>query len=626
MKDKNKKIHVFKSEVKELLHLMIHSLYSNKEIFLRELISNASDAIEKLRFEKLYNPEKYTKNTYIPKIQISVKKTENEIIISDNGIGMTEKEVINNLGTIAKSGTKSFLNQMKNIKNQEKNEFIGQFGVGFYSSFIVSEKVSVYTKHASAKKTESGILWISEGKGEYSIEKFSTKEHGTKIVLSLKPSEQEFLDNWKVKQIIKKYSDHISIPIEIDNYDKKTKIISWEKINEAQALWTQNKNNIKKKDYQEFYKYITHDSEKPLTWSHNTVEGNQEYISLLYIPKKATWDMWHRENKHGLKLYVKHVFIMDEATQFLPNYLRFVKGIIDSQDLPLNISREILQDSSITNILRKTLTKRILKILHTLSLDNDKKYQKFWNIFGLVIKEGLAEDSENQKIIANLLRFSSIQVGSEEQTLSLKRYIDNMVKGQNKIYFLTSDSYKSALNSPHLEIFKEKKIDVLLLSDRIDEWMMNYLTDYNNIKFQSVSKADDSLKELISNQNNNNDDKKIFDNFIEKIKKILKNKVKDVRITYRLNNTPAIVLTDTNDMSTQMAKIFSAAGQPIPKIKYILEINPTHPLVKKIQKIDNELEFSNWIKILFEQSVLAEKGTLENPHIFINRLNTLLLQ
>ncbi|VFP77885.1 molecular chaperone HtpG [Buchnera aphidicola] len=624
MKNKNKKVHVFKSEVKELLHLMIHSLYSNKEIFLRELISNSSDAIEKLRFEKLYNPEKYTKKVYVPKIQISIKKTENQIVISDNGIGMTEKEVINNLGTIAKSGTKSFLNQMKNIENKEKNEFIGQFGVGFYSAFIVSEKVSVYTKHAS-EKTESGILWISEGKGEYSIEEFATQEHGTKIVLSLKTSEQEFLESWKIKQIIKKYSDHISIPIEIDNYDKKTQTISWEKINEAKSLWTQNKNKITKKDYQEFYKYITHDSEKPLTWSHNTVEGNQEYTSLLYIPKKATWDMWHRENKHGLKLYVKHIFIMDEATQFLPNYLRFVKGIIDSQDLPLNISREILQDSTITNVLRKTLTKRILKILNTLSLNKSKKYQKFWNIFGLVIKEGLAEDSENQKNIADLLRFSSIQTESIEQTLSLKKYVNNMVKGQNKIYFLTSDSYQSALNSPHLEIFKEKKIDVLLLSDRIDEWMMNYLTDFNNIKFQSVSKADDSLKELISNENKP-DDKNIFDDFIKKTKKILTNKVKDVRITYRLKSTPSIVLTDTNDMSTQMAKIFSSAGQPVPQIKYILEINPTHPLVKKIQKIENESEFSNWINILFEQSVLAEKGTLENPHIFINRINTLLLK
>ncbi|VFP83790.1 molecular chaperone HtpG [Buchnera aphidicola] len=623
MNDNNKKIHIFRSEVKELLHLMIHSLYSNKEIFLRELISNSSDAIEKIRFEKLYNPEKYTKNLYIPKIQISINKKEKKIIISDNGIGMTSQEVIKNLGTIAKSGTKSFLNQIQNIKNKEKNEFIGQFGVGFYSSFIVSDIVSVYTKHAS-NKTKYGTLWISKGKGEYSVETVHMEEYGTKIILSLKPSEQEFLENWKIKQIIKKYSDHISIPIEIENYDEKTKTISWEKINEAQALWTQNKNNITKESYQKFYTYITHDTEKPLIWSHNKVEGKQEYINLLYIPKKATWDMWHRENKHGLKLYVKHVFIMDEATQFLPNYLRFVKGIIDSQDLPLNISREILQDSAVTHILRKTLTKRILKMLDNLSIQNNKKYQKFWNIFGLVIKEGIAEDSENQKIIANLLRFSSIQTNNKEQNLSLKKYTENMITEQKKIYFITSDSYKSALNSPHLEIFKDKNIDVLLLSDKIDEWMMNYLTEFNNIKFQSVSKADDSLEKLISTKNNDNNDNEL-NNFIAKIKKILNNKIKDARITYRLKNTPAIVLTDSNDMSTQMAKIFSAAGQPIPKIKYILEINPTHPLIKKIKKVKNEQEFSNWIELLLEQSILAEKGSLDNPHIFINRINKLFI-
>ncbi|VFP88635.1 Chaperone protein HtpG [Buchnera aphidicola (Cinara piceae)] len=623
MKDKQKKTHVFQSEVKELLHLMIHSLYSNKEIFLRELISNASDAIEKIRFEKLYNAEKYSQNEYIPKIQISIKKTEKQIIISDNGIGMTYDEVIKNLGTIAKSGTKSFLKKIDNIEKKEKNEFIGQFGVGFYSSFIVSETVSVYTKHASNQE-KNGTLWISNGKGEYSVETTPMKEYGTKIVLSLKNSEQEFLEIWKLKQIIKKYSDHLAIPIEIENYDIKTKTFSWEKINEAQSLWTQNKNNITKEAYQKFYTYISHDSTKPLIWSHNKVEGNQEYINLLYIPKKAAWDMWHKENKHGLKLYVKHVFIMDESTQFLPNYLRFVKGIIDSQDLPLNISREILQDSSITQVLRKSLTKRVLKMLDTLSITNEKKYQEFWNIFGLVMKEGLAEDSENQKTISKLLRFSSIQTQTKEQTLSLNKYVKNMIEGQKKIYFITSDSYKSALSSPHLEIFKEKNIDVLLLSDKIDEWMMNYLIEFNNIQFQSVSKADTSLDDLVSNQKINTNENK-FDDFIKRIKIILDNKVKDVRITYRLKNTPAMVLTDSNDMSTQMAKIFSAAGQPVPKIKYILEINPIHPLIKKIKKIENNKKFADWVEVLFEQSILAEKGSLDNPHAFINRINNLFL-
>ncbi|ABJ90760.1 molecular chaperone HtpG [Buchnera aphidicola] len=619
MNNKNKITHTFQSEVKELLHLMIHSLYSNKEIFLRELISNASDAIEKIRFEKLYSLKKYRENLYTPKIKISIKKDEKKIIISDNGIGMTYKEVIKNLGTIAKSGTKSFLNKIQNIEKKEKNDFIGQFGVGFYSSFIVSNSVSVYTRHAKEKKN-IGTLWISEGKGKYSVEKISKEEHGTIVELSLKSSEKEFLEIWKIKNIIKKYSDHISIPIEIENYDEKTKTISWEKINKAQALWTINKNNITKKKYQDFYKYLTNDSEKPLLWSHNKVEGTQEYINLLYIPKKATWDIWHQENKHGLKLYVKHVFIMDEATQFLPNYLRFVKGIIDSQDLPLNISREILQDSSITHILRKSLTKRILNILNNLSENNIKKYQKFWNVFGIIIKEGIAEDSENKTILSNLLRFSSIKKGNIEQTLSLNEYIKNMKKNQKKIYFITSDSYKSALNSPNLEIFKENDIDVLILSEKIDEWMMNYLTEFNNIKFQSVSKLDDTIDSLLLKKNVSNE-KNTFNEFIEKTKKILKNKVKDVKITYRLKNTPAIVLTDTNDMSTQMAKIFSAAGQPIPKIKYILEINPLHPLIKKIEKIKNEKDFSNWIKIIFDQSILSEKGSLENPHKFIQRIN-----
>ncbi|VAX76756.1 molecular chaperone HtpG [Buchnera aphidicola] len=619
----NKKTFSFQSEIKELLHLMIHSLYSNKEIFLRELISNASDAIEKIRFEKLYHPNKYQKNTDIPKIKISIKKTENKIIISDNGIGMTHEEVIKNLGTIAKSGTKSFLNKINKIENKEKNDFIGQFGVGFYSSFIVADSVSVYTKHASNDGDE-GTLWISNGEGDYTVESTTIKKHGTKIILFLKKNEKEFLENWKIKQIIKKYSDHIPVPVELENYDEKTKTLTWEKINEAQAIWTKNKNEISKESYQKFYTYITNDSEKPLTWSHNKVEGKQEYINILYIPKKAAWDMWHKENKHGLKLYVKHVYVMDKATQFLPNYLRFVKGIIDSQDLPLNISREILQDSSVTNILRKSLTKKVLGMLNSLKNENKKKYQKFWDTFGLVLKEGLAEDSSNQKVIANLLKFASIKTKKKQQILSLNKYISNMTPEQKKIYFLTSDSYKSGLSSPHLEIFKEKNIDVLILSDRIDEWMMNYLTEFNNIKFQSVSKSDSSIEKLTSEKNNNIDINQ-FDNFIKKIKKILDKKIKDVRITYRLKNTPSIVLTDTNDMSTQMAKIFSAAGQPVPKIKYILEINPNHPLIQKIKKVENQEEFSNWIDVLFLQSVLAEKGSLDNPNIFIEKINNLFL-
>lgn len=625
MNNSSKIKHSFQSEVKQLLHLMIHSLYSNKEIFLRELISNASDAIEKLRFEIILNPKKFINQNKQPKIQISINKKEKTLSLYDNGIGMTYNETIKNLGTIAKSGTKSFLKSLNNDKKKENHDFIGQFGVGFYSSFIIAKKVSVYTKHAQ-ESSDIGTLWESEGQGDYTIQKIKQKEYGTKIVLYVKDTEKDFLEEWNIKNIVKKYSDHISIPVEIETYNEKSKVISWEKINQAQAIWNKNKKDIKKEEYQEFYKYITHDSEKPLLWSHNKVEGNQEYTSLLYVPKKAAWDMWHRENKHGLKLYVKHVYIMDDANQFLPNYLRFVKGIIDSQDLPLNISREILQDNKMTQSLRKSLTKRILTILNRLSEKNSIKYQKFWNTFGLVLKEGLAEDSVNQKQISSLLRFTSIHTNKKEQTLSLKKYLEKMTPEQEKIYFITADSYTSALSSPHLEIFRKKNIDVLLLSDRVDEWMMNYLPEYEDKKFQSVSKSDISLEKLIKNDEIISETKnQDIDDFIKKIKNVLGNRIKDVRITHRLINTPVMVLTDTNDMSTQMAKLFSAAGQPIPEIKYLLEINPKHPLIKKIQKIKNIEQISTWIEMLFEQAIFSEKGTLENPHSFINRINTLLL-
>ena len=624
MNNETKKKYTFQSEVKQLLHLMIHSLYSNKEIFLRELISNSSDAIEKLRFQIISYPKKLIHQESESKIQITINKNEKTLSIYDNGIGMTYNETINNLGTIAQSGTKSFLKKI-NQNNTAKNDLIGKFGVGFYSSFIIAKKVSVYTKHAQ-EKSDLGTLWESEGKGDYTIQKIQLKEYGTKVILYIKDTEEEFLEPWNIKNIVKKYSDHISIPVEIENYDEKNKVISWEKINQAQAIWTKNKKDISEKSYQEFYKYITHDAKNPLLWSHNKVEGSQEYTSLLYIPKKATWDMWHRENKHGLKLYVKHVYIMDDAVQFLPNYLRFVKGIIDSQDLPLNISREILQDNKITQSLRKSLTKRILTILNNLSETNDIQYQKFWNTFGLVLKEGLAEDSVNQKQISNLLRFTSLRTQKKEQTLSLKKYVQDMTVEQEKIYFITADSYNAALNSPHLEIFKNKNIDVLLLSDRVDEWMMNYLPEYQDKKFQSVSKSDISLEKLIQKEKIEPDTNKQKSNlFIEKIKNILGDRVKDVRITHRLINTPVMVLTDSNDMSTQMAKLFSAAGQPIPEIKYLLEINLQHPLIEKIKTIDNIEKLSIWIEMLFEQAIFAEKGTLENPHIFINRINKLFL-
>ncbi|QCI19001.1 molecular chaperone HtpG [Buchnera aphidicola] len=623
MNIQKKETHSFQSEVKELLHLMIHSLYSNKEIFLRELISNASDAIDKIRFESILSPEL---QKITPKIQISINKAQRTLIINDNGIGMTKKDVIENLGTIAKSGTKSFLKSLENKKNSIKNELIGQFGVGFYSSFIVSDKVLVRTKFAKNTSNE-GILWESSGEGEYNITNIIKKTQGTEIILFLKKEEDEFLETWKIKNIVNKYSDHITVPVEIQIYDEKNKTYLWEQINKAQALWVKNQSSISDQEYQEFYKYLTNDQNNPLVWSHNRVEGNHEYISLLYVPEKAAWDIWNRENKHGLKLYVKRVYIMDNSQEFLPNYLRFIRGIIDSNNLPLNVSREILQNNSITQNLKKALVKRSLKMLDKLSKNDNKKYQSFWNQFGLVLKEGPAEDSENLNLIANLLRFTSINNKIAEQTISLKQYISNMHEKQEKIYYITADSYISAKNSPHLELFKKKNIDVLLLSDRIDEWMMNYLVEFEGKKFQSISKEDSSLNKLVEEKSVNTEDtsKEIVD-FLNRVKKVLGSKVKSVRLTNRLTETPCIVLSDSNEMTTQMAKLFTAAGQPVPELKYIFEINPKHELIKKISKINESDNFEEWIKLLLDQALFAEKGNLDNPHKFISRMNKLFIQ
>ncbi len=622
MKKQKKEVYNFQSEVKQLLHLMIHSLYSNKEIFLRELISNASDAIDKLRFESISSPELYENNSDM-KIQISVNKAQNTLIISDNGIGMTRQDTIENLGTIAKSGTKSFLQSLEKKENK-KNELIGEFGVGFYSSFIVSEKVSVRTRFAG-KKSNEGILWESSGEGEYNITNIIKKTRGTEITLFLKKEEQEFLEIWRIKNIISKYSDHITVPVNIQNYDEKNKTYFWEQINKAKALWTINKSSITDNEYKDFYKHLTNDQNDPLIWSHNHVEGNQEYISLLYIPEKAAWDIWNRDNKNGLKLYVKRVYIMDNSQEFLPNYLRFVRGLIDSSDLPLNISREILQDNAITEKLKKSLIKRTLNMLDKLANNDNKKYQTFWNQFGLILKEGPAEDNENLFKISNLLRFSSTQINSSEQKVSLKEYISHMNPRQEKIYYITADSYASAKNSPHLELFNKKNIEVLLLSDRIDEWMMNYLIEFEGKKFQSISKEDLSLNKLTEEKKiKNNELPTEMIDFLKKIKKILGDKIKDVRLTNRLTETPCVLLSDSNEMTTQMAKLFSAAGQSVPELKYIFEINPEHKLIKKISLIHDDNQLNEWVKLLLDQALLAEKGNLENPHKFIARMNKLL--
>ncbi|AYN24603.1 molecular chaperone HtpG [Buchnera aphidicola] len=624
MNTQKKEVYNFQSEVKQLLHLMIHSLYSNKEIFLRELISNASDAIDKLRFQSISNPELYENNSDV-KIQISINKSQRTLIISDNGIGMTRQDVIENLGTIAKSGTKSFIKSLEKKEKNVKNELIGEFGVGFYSSFIVSKKVSVRTRFAG-NKSDLGVLWESSGEGKYNVTDVKKKTRGTEITLFLKEEEEEFLELWRIQNIVSKYSDHITVPVQIQKYDEKNKIYFWEQINKAKALWTKNKSSISEKEYQEFYKHLTNDQNNPLFWSHNHVEGTNEYISLLFIPEKAAWDIWNRDNKSGLKLYVKRVYIMDNSQEFLPNYLRFIRGLIDSNNLPLNVSREILQDNSITQNLKKALIKRSLKMLQTLSKKDDKKYQKFWNQFGLVLKEGPAEDSKNLNLIADLLRFTSVQNKSSEQTISLEKYMSNMHEKQEKIYYITADSYTSAKNSPHLELFNKKNIDVLLLSDRIDEWMMNYLTEFKGKKFQSISKEDLSLNKLIK-ENKTQKEKSIeIIEFLKKVKKTLGDKVKSVRLTYRLTETPCIVLSDSNEMSTQMAKLFSAAGQTVPELKYIFEINPEHELIKKICKIKEDEKFDEWIKLLLDQALFAEKGNLENPHEFIARMNKLILE
>ena len=615
----------FQSEVKQLLHLMIHSLYSNKEIFLRELISNASDAADKLRFRALSNPDLYEGDGEL-RVRVSFDKDKRTLTISDNGVGMTRDEVIDHLGTIAKSGTKSFLESLGSDQAKD-SQLIGQFGVGFYSAFIVADKVTVRTR-AAGEKPENGVFWESAGEGEYTVADITKEDRGTEITLHLREGEDEFLDDWRVRSIISKYSDHIALPVEIEKREEKDgeTIISWEKINKAQALWTRNKSEITDEEYKEFYKHIAHDFNDPLTWSHNRVEGKQEYTSLLYIPSQAPWDMWNRDHKHGLKLYVQRVFIMDDAEQFMPNYLRFVRGLIDSSDLPLNVSREILQDSTVTRNLRNALTKRVLQMLEKLAKDDAEKYQTFWHQFGLVLKEGPAEDFANQEAIAKLLRFASTHTDSSAQTVSLEDYVSRMKEGQEKIYYITADSYAAAKSSPHLELLRKKGIEVLLLSDRIDEWMMNYLTEFDGKPFQSVSKVDESLEKLADEVDESaKEAEKALTPFIDRVKALLGERVKDVRLTHRLTDTPAIVSTDADEMSTQMAKLFAAAGQKVPEVKYIFELNPDHVLVKRAADTEDEAKFSEWVELLLDQALLAERGTLEDPNLFIRRMNQLLV-
>ncbi|MDO9665625.1 molecular chaperone HtpG [Glaesserella parasuis] len=623
----NQETRGFQSEVKQLLQLMIHSLYSNKEIFLRELISNASDAADKLRFKALSQPELYEGDGEL-RVRISIDEALGTITISDNGIGMSREQVIDHLGTIAKSGTKEFLNALGSDQAKD-SQLIGQFGVGFYSSFIVADKVTVRTRAAGSDASQ-GVLWESAGEGDYTVADIEKAGRGTDVILHLRDDEKEFLSEWRLRDIIGKYSDHIGLAVEIQTkeYDDEGKETGtkWEKINKAQALWTRSKNEISDEEYKEFYKHISHDFADPLIWSHNKVEGKQEYTSLLYVPSKAPWDLFQREQKHGLKLYVQRVFIMDDAEVFMPNYLRFMRGLLDTNDLPLNVSREILQENKVTQSLRTALTKRSLQMLEKLAKDNIEQYQQFWNAFGLVLKEGVGEDFANKNQVAALVRFASTHTDSSEQAVSLSDYIARMKEGQKAIYFLTAESYQAAKNSPHLELFNKKGIEVLLLSDRIDEWFISHLTEFDGKPLQSITKSDLDLGDLADKEEEETQkaQEAEFASFLERAKGYLGERVKKVVLTHRLTDTAAVVSTDSDEMTTQMAKLFAAMGQQAPEVKYTFELNPEHSMVKRIADIADEAEFNDWIELLFEQALLAERGTLENPTAFIKRMNKLL--
>ena len=614
----------FQTEVKQMLHLVVHSLYSNKEIFLRELISNASDALDKLRFLALANGSLYEND---PNLQITIEFNEKlkTVTISDNGIGMNWDEAVDNLGTIAKSGTKEFISHLSG-ENAKDSQLIGQFGVGFYSAFIVGDKVTVKSRRAGLKP-EEGIVWESKGEGEFTIGHETKSERGTQVIVHLKKEEDEFLSDWRLRSIISKYSDHICWPIVMKKTetDDKKKEVEFETVNKATALWTMQKSDITDEEYKTLYKHISHDYQDPLIWSHNHVEGKHDYISLLYIPAHAPFDLWQQEVKHGLKLYVKRVFIMDDAVQFLPRYLRFVKGIVDASDLPLNVSREILQDNKQVDSIRSACTKRVLSMLEKMSQDKDGVYQKFWDEFGLALKEGPVEDAANRDAIAPLLRFATTDNDSEKQTVSLTEYVGRMKEGQDKIFYITASSYNAAKHSPHLEIFKKKGIEVLLLSDRIDEWLVSYLSEFEGKKLQSISKGKVDLGDDKEETKEVEAQEKTYAPMIKQIKEVLGERVKDVHVTNRLTDSPACIVADEQDMGLEMQRILQSAGQKLPDSKPIFEINPEHALIKRLHSIQDDLLFAEWVHVLFEQAVLAEGGQLDNPADFISRVNKLLI-
>ncbi len=619
----------FQAEVKQLLHLMIHSLYSNKEIFLRELVSNASDACDKLRFEAIDNPELFQGDTDL-RIRVEFDKDQRTITISDNGIGMSRDEAVSHLGTIARSGTKEFFSKLTG-DSQKDAQLIGQFGVGFYSAFIVAKKVSVLSRRAGVAETEA-VMWESEGEGDFTIAPVEKADRGTSVTLYLRDDEDEFLNGWKLREVLRHYSDHISLPIQMhkEEWDaeksEQVKTNEWETVNQASALWTRSKSDITEEQYKEFYKHIAHDFDDPLAWTHNRVEGRSEYTQLLYIPKRAPMDLWDRDGRRGVKLYVKRVFIMADAEQLLPNYLRFVRGVIDTADLPLNVSREILQESRDVRVIREGSAKRILSLLEDLAENKPEQYAEFWTQFGQVLKEGAGEDVANKERIAKLLRFASTHNDSASQTVSLTDYVSRMKEGQDKIYYVSGESYAAASNSPHLEIFRKKGLEVLVMSDRVDEWMLSYLREFEGKSLVSIAKGGLDLDSLADEEEKKHQAEvaETFKPLVERLKTALEDKVKEVRVTGRLVDSPACVVVDANELSPHLMRMLQAAGQPAPEVKPILEINPEHALIGRMQAAP-EGDFNEWALLLLDQAMLAEGGNLVDPAAFVKRMNRLLL-
>lgn len=623
---KDKQNMQFQTEVNQLLHLMIHSLYSNKEIFLRELISNASDACDKLRFDAISNDALYEGDSEL-RIEVDFDEEANTVTVRDNGIGMNREEVVENIGTIAKSGTREFLSKLTGDAAKDSH-LIGQFGVGFYSSFIVADKVTLKTRRAG-EAADQGVIWESSGEDGYSLESTTKETHGTEIILHLKDEEKEFANDWRLRSIISTYSDHIPIPVKMRKRDDEGKLTDeWEVVNKANALWAEPKNKLKDEDYKEFYKHIAHDWQDPLAWTHNHVEGKLEYTSLLYIPSKAPFDLWEPEQTNGIKLYVQRVYIMDDTKNLMPRYLRFVRGVVDSNDLPLNVSREILQSNRVVDSIRKASVKKVLGLLEKMAENEPEKYQIFWQEFGKVMKEGPGEDTANQERIAKLLRFSSTHDDKPEQAITLTDYVSRMKEGQDAIYYITADSFAAAKNSPHLEVFRQKGIEVLLLSDRVDEWLVNGLREFDGKPLKSVAKGELDLGKFETEEDKKEQEKveKEADSVIKHLKEVLGDKVEDVRVSHRLTSSPSVIVLSEHDMALYMQNLMKQAGHEMPSSKPVLEINPTHPLIKRMEAETDDEQFKDWADILFDQALLAEGAQLEDPAGFVSKLNKLMLK